>query len=94
MKFTNRETILTEKGKVATDVRESLMKKLAKDPVALFEKAKPVGKGKYELEVHNSNGTETIYLRFEVSISERSLTTLAEKKSKPKASTTSDIEIE
>ena len=94
MKFTNRETILTEKGKVATEVRETLMKKLAKEPTALFEKAKQVGKGKYELEVHNSKGTETIYLRFEVSVSERSLTSLADKKAKPKASTTSDIEIE
>ena len=94
MKFTNRETILTEKGKVATEVRETLMKKLAKEPTALFEKAKQVGKGKYELEVHNSKGTETVYLRFEVSVSERSLTSLAEKKAKPKASTSSDIEIE
>ena len=94
MKFTNRETILTEKGKVATEVRETLMKKLAKEPTTLFEKAKQVGKGKYELEVHNASGTETIYLRFEVSISERSLTSLAEKKAKPKASTSSDIEIE
>ena len=94
MKFTNRQTILTEKGKVATEVRETLMKKLAKEPSTLFEKAKQVGKGKYELEVHNATGTETVYLRFEVSVSERSLTSLAEKKAKPKASTTSDIEIE
>lgn len=95
MRLKNRDRILTEKGRVQTEVRETLMKKFAQAPKDFLEKATCVGKGKYEVPVHNANNTEVVYIRFEVSVSERSLTSLAQKKAtKPQASKPEDIEID
>lgn len=94
MRFTKVENILTEKGKVSASVRNSLMTMLEKDAVAMFSKAKCVGKGKYEIAVDNSTGTQTVYMRFEVSVSERSITSLAEKKPKAKVKAEENVEIE
>ena len=90
MKLTKTQNLLTEKAKVRTEVRKALAEKVnAKRD--LFEKAVAVGNGMYEIPVHNADGTQTIYIRFEVKVSERSATELAPKTHKPKAKAESEV---
>ena len=93
MRLTKRQTILTEKGKVQTEVREAVAKIVSND-LSIITKAKKVGKNKYELPVHNADNTQTCYLRFEISVSEKSFKDLTPKKSKATASADIDIDIE
>jgi hypothetical protein len=84
MRLTKTTQLLTEKAKVRASVREQLSKHVeAKRD--LFAKAEKVGNGIYEIPVHNADGTQTVYVRFEVKVSERSASDLAPKTRKPKA---------
>ena len=93
MSISTKAKLLTEKGKVRTEVRKTLQKKVEAKP-EIFLKAEKVDTGVYEMPVKNTEG-EVVYIRFEVKVSEKSAKDLAPKVKKPKASNENEpIEIE
>lgn len=92
MRLKNTTELLTEKGKVKANIREQLVKAvgLKRD---LFAKAEKVENGVFEIPVHNAEGNQVVYIRFEVKVSEKSATDLAPKTKKSKAQP-QEIEVE
>ena len=96
-KFKQSIQLLTEKGKVKADIRKHMMSKVNTHR-EIFEKAHEVKSGVYEIPYSSeqADGTiQKIYVRFEVNVSERIASELAEPKKKAtKSSDDENIEIE
>ena len=96
-KFKQSIQLLTEKGKVKADIRKHMMSKVNAHR-EIFEKAHEVKSGVYEIPYSSeqADGTiQKIYVRFEVKVSERSASELAEPKKKAtNSSDNENIEIE
>ena len=83
MRLKNTTELLTEKSKVKASVREQLTKAVSTKR-EWFAKAEMVSNGVYEIPFHNADNTQTVYVRFEVKVSEKSASELAPKTRKPK----------
>ena len=83
MKLRNTIELLTEKNKVKANIREQLTKAVSVKR-EWFAKAEQVENGVYEIPVHNADNTQTVYIRFEIKVSEKSASELAPKTRKPK----------
>lgn len=94
MRLKNTTELLTEKGRVKTNVREQLAKHVDSKR-ELFAKAEKVANGIYEIPVHNADNSQVVYIRFEVKVSEKSASELTPKTHKPKAKADNEtIEVE
>lgn len=92
-KFKNNITLLTEKGLVKADIRKKLVAKVDTHR-DLFAQADKIKDGLYEIEYQSPNG-QSVFVRFEITISNKSASELAPKTRKPKAKAESgEIEVE
>lgn len=92
-KFKNDIKLLTEKGLVKTDIRKKMIAKVDADR-GLFAHATKVKDGCYEIEYQAPNG-ESVFVRYDITISNKSASELAPKTRKPKAKAEGgDIEVE
>ena len=92
MKF--KTSVFTEKGAVKTKARQSIMNRIEKDPSAFFAHAQKVeGMNTYTVQIPDADG-RIVYVNFDVSVSAKSPADRADRKSKPKAAATSDVEVE
>lgn len=92
MKF--KTSVFTEKGVVKTKARQSIMNRIEKDPSAFFAHAKKVeGMNTYTVQIPDADG-RIVYVNFDVSVSAKSPMDRADRKSKPKAASASDVEVE
>lgn len=92
-KFKNDIKLLTEKGLVKADIRKKLVAK-ADSHRDLFAGATKVKDGLYEIEWQAPNG-ESVFMRFEITVSNKSASELAPKTRKAKAKADSEpIEVE
>ena len=92
-KFKNDIKLLTEKGLVKADIRKKLVAK-ADSHRDLFAGATKVKDGLYEIEWQAPNG-ESVFMIFEITVSNKSASELAPKTRKAKAKADNEpIEVE
>ena len=92
-KFKNNITLLTEKGLVKADIRKKMVEKVDNHR-ELFAHADKIKDGMYEIEWQSPNG-QSVFVRFEITVSNKSASELAPKTRKPKTKAESqDIEVE
>lgn len=89
MRLRNTTELLTEKNKVKANIRDQLTRAVSVKR-EWFEKAEMVSNGVYEIPVHNADNTQTVYIRFEIKVSEKSASELAPRTRKPKEKTESE----
>lgn len=88
-----KTVVITEKGAVKPDARKTIMRHIEKDPNAFFAHAEKVeGKNTYTVPIPDVDGN-IVYVNFDISVSAKNPADRAEKKSKPKAATSNDVEV-
>ena len=92
MKF--KTSVFTDKGVVKTKARQSIMKHIEKDPSAFFAHAQKVeGMNTYTVQIPDADG-RIVYVNFDISVSAKNPADRADRKSKSKAATSNDVEVE